>query len=161
MAVGNYDDALDIVQDAMTKLVQLYSDKSWDDWRPLFYRILHSRINDFHRRRAVQNRFRVWIDKLRPGNVEEESSADPYEHVAAPLHTSPLAECESEERIQQLQEALKMLPGRQREAFMLRCWEGFSTTETAKAMKCSEGSVKTHYFRALQSLRTKLEGYQS
>ncbi len=159
VAVRNPDDALDIVQDAMTKLVQLYSDKGWDDWKPLFYRILHSRINDFHRRRAVQNRFRSWADKLRPAGVSEETSADPYEYVPASTSTQPVQQLESDQRLQQLEQAVKELPARQREAFMLRCWEGLNTAETASAMKCSEGSVKTHYFRALATLRTKLEGY--
>ena len=160
VSVGNREDALEVVQDTMAKLVQLYSDKSWNDWRPLFYRILRSRINDFHRRRAVQNRFRVWVERLRPGGLEENShSADPYEYVAAAQHTAPDAGLESEQRIARLEEALHNLPPRQREAFMMRCWEGLSTADTAAAMKCSEGSVKTHYFRALQTLRAKLEGY--
>ena len=160
ISVGNREDALEIVQDTMTKLVQLYSDRNWDDWRPLFYRILRSRITDFHRRRAVQNRFRVWIDRLRPGGLSsDESAADPYEYVAAASHTAPDAELESTQRIACLEQAIQKLPPRQQEAFMMRCWEGLSTAETAAAMKCSEGSVKTHYFRALQALRAKLEGH--
>lgn len=159
VAVGNHDDALDIVQEAMTKLVQLYSDKAWDDWRPLFYRILHSRINDFHRRRVVQNRFRTWVDKLRPGGTTEETAADPYEYVAAAADSQPVQQLESQERLLQLERAVRQLPPRQREAFMLRCWEGLSTEQAAAAMKCSKGSVKTHYFRALHALRTQLEGF--
>ncbi|UTW46597.1 RNA polymerase sigma factor [bacterium SCSIO 12696] len=160
VAVGNREDALEILQDTMAKLAQLYGDRTWDDWRPLFYRILRSRINDFHRRRAVQNRYRTWIERLKPTTIEPEAqAADPYEYVAAAEHVNPDAELESTERIAQLEQALQALPRRQREAFMLRCWEGLSTAETASAMQCSEGSVKTHYFRALQSLRKKLEGY--
>ena len=160
VSVGNREDALEIVQDAMAKLVQLYSDRGWDDWRPLFYRILRSRINDFHRRRAVQNRFRVWMERLRPGRLDDAASAaDPYEYVAAAQHHNPDTGLESERRIAQLELALQNLPPRQREAFMMRCWEGLSTADTALAMKCSEGSVKTHYFRALKTLREKLEGY--
>ncbi|MDM3871959.1 RNA polymerase sigma factor [Porticoccus sp. W117] len=160
VAVGNREDALDILQDTMSKLAQLYGDRTWDDWRPLFYRILRSRINDFHRRRAVQNRYRTWIERLKPASIEpQDQAADPYEYVSAAEHVNPDAELESDQRIARLEEALQELPRRQREAFMLRCWEGLSTAETASAMQCSEGSVKTHYFRALQALRGKLGEY--
>ncbi|MCV6603803.1 MAG: RNA polymerase sigma factor [Porticoccaceae bacterium] len=160
VAVGNREDALDILQDTMSKLVQLYGDRTWDDWRPLFYRILRSRINDFHRRRAVQNRYRTWIERLKPAAIDpQDQAADPYEYVAAAEHVNPDAELESDQRIACLEEAVQALPRRQREAFMLRCWDGMSTAETASAMQCSEGSVKTHYFRALKSLRGKLGEY--
>ena len=160
-SVGNTDDALELVQEAMLQLVKRYSDKGWDDWRPLFYSILKSRINDFHRRRAVQNRFRVMFDWLRPNSTGDEydSQVDPYEFVAGAESDTPTAQLESEQRVKQLQKTVNALPARQREAFQLRCWEGLSTADSAKSMGCSEGSVKTHYFRALKAIRSQLEGY--
>jgi len=158
-SVGNAEDALDIVQDAMFQLVKNYGDKNWDDWSPLFYRILKNRTNDFHRRNAVQNRFRVMFDWLRPKTEDDDNQVDPYEYVAGLDSDTPEAEIESEQRVKQLQIIVNGLPARQCQAFQMRCWEGLSTIDTAKTMGCSEGSVKTHYFRALKTIRSKLEGY--
>lgn len=156
LSVGNSDDALDIVQDAMTKLIQRYADKSWEEWRPLFYRILHNKINDFHRRRGVHNRFRVWLSPFTNKDGEEENS-NPYEAFPAHDSNEPDQQLAQQQRLQRLSVALRQLPARQREAFTLRCWEGLSTAETALAMQCSEGSVKTHYSRALTFVRKQLE----
>ena len=149
-ATRNNEDALDLVQDAMFKLVEKYSGRPETEWPPLFYRILHSRINDWHRRNSVRNRFRGWL-----GSAEDETE-DPLQTVPDPHGCSPEAESETSEGMTKLQEALAALPLRQQQAFLLRAWEGLDVKQTAIAMSCAEGSVKTHYSRAIHSLRAQL-----
>lgn len=152
VALGNEDDALDALQDTMLQLVKVYGERPADEWRPLFYRILRNRITDTLRRRRVAAFFFVT-----PPVRREEIESDPLADLPDPADGNPERLVAGERRSQALMEALARLPQRQQEAFMLRCWEGLSTADTARAMRCSEGSVKTHYFRALQALRTALE----
>ncbi len=152
------EDALDIVQEAMTQLVVSYAHKPYGEWRPLFYRILQSKINDLHRKRKFQRQFKGWLSHFRDKQGDE-TEEDPIEAVAGPDSTTPHTRHERERQISVLKEALTRLPPRQQQVFMLRCWEGLSTKETAIAMKCSEGSVKTHYSRALIKLRDTLGDY--
>lgn len=153
ISVRNDDDALDIVQDAMLQLARSYATRPAEEWRPLFYRILRNRIRDFERRRKVRARILSWL----PGRPhEEEESNDPYEVVPDPAGT-PLERLSRNETMQALERAIAQLPDRQQEAFMLRNFEGLSVAETAIAMGCTEGSVKTHYSRAVHALRALLE----
>ena len=155
-SLGHREDALDIVQESMTQLVARYSHKDSEEWRPLFYRILQSRINDLHRRRKVQNRVKGWLTKFRSNEDGAESDEDPLQNVPGPDSISPHHQHEMGRQLDVLQRSLTALPGRQKQAFILRCWEGLSTAETAAAMTCSDGSVKTHYSRAIHSLRATL-----
>ncbi|MDG2175552.1 MAG: RNA polymerase sigma factor [Gammaproteobacteria bacterium] len=150
IATSHSDDAFDIVQDAMFKLVEKYPDKNEDEWRALFYRILQSRIRDWYRRNTVRNRFRTWLSS----SLEEDE--DPIQSVADEAGRSPETELQNHRSIEALEAALQQLPQRQQQAFMLRAWEGFNVRETAQAMACAEGSVKTHYSRAIHSLRETL-----
>jgi RNA polymerase sigma-70 factor (ECF subfamily) len=154
MATGNRDDALEIVQEAMLGLVKRYSDRPGDEWKPLFYRILQSRINDFHRRRAVRNRVMAFMPWKADDN---EQSADPMDWASAGERENPVQELQRETMAAAMMDAIGELPGRQQQAFMLRAWEGLSVRDTAVAMSCSEGSVKTHYARALRALQGQLE----
>lgn len=153
MQVRDRDDALDIVQGAMLRLARSYAGRPSEEWKPLFYRILYNGIRDFQRRRAVRSR----IFGLLPGQWadEEDAPADPFEQVAGDT-PEPSRQLMAEEAMQRLESALLELPARQQQAFALRCLEGMDVAETAAAMGCSEGSVKTHYFRALQTLRARL-----
>jgi len=152
MATGNPDDALDIVQDAMTKLVQKYANKAPDAWPPLFYRILQSRINDHFRREKVRSRWRVFLGGRNP----EEERADPISELADPKGKDPEGVLNVSQLGGRLNEALGTLPQRQQQAFLLRAWQGMSVAETAHAMGCSDGTIKTHYSRAISSLRKQL-----
>jgi RNA polymerase sigma-70 factor (ECF subfamily) len=152
IALRHESDALDVVQDAMMQLAHRYASRPPEEWRPLFYRILENRIRDMQRRRIVRQR----VMSFMPWRADDEDEPpDPIDQAAAP-GPQPAAQIESDQMMQSLEQALAQLPGRQRQAFLLRNIEGLDVAETAAAMKCSQGSVKTHYFRALQALRTKL-----
>jgi RNA polymerase sigma-70 factor (ECF subfamily) len=152
ISVRDRDEALDLVQDAMIKLARKYADRSVEEWTPLFFRILQNGVRDWHRRQAVRNRVMVWFG--RAGNEDND-----YDAIAAapdPKGRTPEERLQSHEAMHCLEIAVGDLPGRQREAFMLRTFEGLNVAGTAAAMGCSQGSVKTHYSRAVHSLRESL-----
>ena len=152
IAVRDRDEALDLVQDAMIKLARNYGERPESEWTPLFYRILQNGIRDWHRRQKVRNRVLVWFGRGK-------SNDDEYDLIANAPDTggrSPDVELENTEAMRRLESSLSELPDRQREAFTLRTFEGLDVAGTATAMGCSQGSVKTHYSRAVHSLREKL-----
>ena len=151
-ALRHQDDALDAVQDAMLQLARAYADRPAEEWKPLFYRILENRIRDMQRRRTVRARVMAWLP-FRGDDEDEEP--DPIAQAPSP-DPPPVRKLEIEEAMRALQKALAELPRRQQQVFLLRTLEGLDVAETARAMGCSEGSVKTHYFRALQRLREQL-----
>lgn len=154
LATGNRDEALDLVQDAMFGFARHYAAKPAADWAPLFYRVLDSRLNDWHRRRNVRSRWlAVWT---------RNDDDDEHDEIAQAPDTNdpgPLLRLAGSEAAHALDAALGNLPLRQRQAFLLRVWEGFDVAATASTMRCSEGSVKTHLSRALAALRRALEDY--
>ncbi len=156
IAVRDVEDALDIVQDAMLQLARRYASRPSDQWRPLFYRILKNRIRDCQRRRAVRARVLAWL----PGHAHDEDAPDPIESQPA-QQLSPGEEVQVDETLRALEAAVSALPARQQQAFLLRNLEGLDVAQTAEAMGCSAGSVKTHYFRAVQTLRGRLGDYWS
>lgn len=151
-ATANPDDALDIVQDAMTAFVRRYRRKPESQWRPLFFRCVDNRIKDWFRRRKVRLR---WSVSLNPGPERPDPSAT-AENLQTPQPDQAVAGMELGSAMQQ---ALNALPDRQRQAFLMRTWQGLSVRETANAMGCSEGSVKTHLSRANQTLKSLLESF--
>lgn len=156
LATQNPDDALDIVQDAMLKLVQNYSQQPKDEWGALFHTILHSRINDWHRRQQVRNRWQVWFKT----NEDEDDAPVLEEQVAQTLFAEPEAASLQAELNEVLYNAIGKLPLRQQQVVLLRLWEGYDIAATARIMQCAEGSVKTHLSRALANLRDSLGDYQ-
>ena len=145
IAVGNRDDAMDIVQDAMIRLARNYSDRE-QEWSLLFHRILQNLIRDCFRRRKVRG---IFIRRDEHSENEDEGDQD---------HSTPTPEQnqQQEQLRQQINAALQHLPLRQQQAFLLRSWWGHDVAETAYIMRCTEGSVKTHYSRALQKLKDML-----
>ena len=153
-ATANADDAHDIVQEAMLTLVKSYASRREHEWGPLFHAILQSRITDWHRREKVRNRFRVWF-----GKRDEEEEFDPLQNIADGRDSNPSGRLQDKQAMVALESAIQKLPARQQQAFLLRVWEGLDVAQTASAMKCSEGSVKTHYSRAVHTLREQLEDH--
>ncbi|MBI3774255.1 MAG: RNA polymerase sigma factor [Gammaproteobacteria bacterium] len=151
IATRQRDDALDIVQDAMFKLVRSYAHKPEAEWTPLFYRVLQTCILDWSRRRKVRN---LWQRVL---GGHDDDGEDPFALVPDSVHATPDHRVAQTAAMDALERALAQLPLRQHQAFLLRVWEGMDTAQTAQAMGCSEGSVKTHYSRAVHALRELLE----
>ena len=152
IATSNVDDALDIVQDAMMILASKYAERGQDEWPPLFHRIMQNKIRDWYRRHKVRNIFQNWFssdDK----NVEE----DPIQTIADDKVHDPIRKISGEKAIHKLEQALKTLPMRQQQTFLLRSWECMDVKQTAEAMGITTGSVKTHYSRALQALKKQLD----
>lgn len=150
--IGDADEAMDIVQDAMLRFVRRYSRRPEASWRPLFFRILVNRVRDLQRRRAVRARVMNFF--------RDERQPDPVDVAPAGRDTDPAVSVQGQEAMLALQAAMASLPPRQQQAFALRCLEGMDVATTARVMGCSAGSVKTHYSRALAALRPKLEEYR-
>ncbi|WP_425492826.1 RNA polymerase sigma factor [Luteibacter aegosomatissinici] len=153
--LGNRDDALDAVQDAMLRLVRHYGEKPAQEWTPLFWGILRRRIVDLQRRRKVRSIVVGWIG----GGVDDDGAELPAWEPAddAP---DPSVRLQDSQAYGDIVEAVRKLPRRQREAFTLRIMEGLDVAETAQAMGCSDGSVKTHLSRAMHALREQLEAWR-
>ena len=158
-AVRDSHIALDIVQDAMLKLAEKYGGKPAEEFPMLFQRILQNTIRDYYRRLAVRNAWTSLFSSLQPKHQEEEF--DPLDVLEDDENQSvpaaPEASFQQKQLIALIEDSLRDLPARQREAFLLRYWEDLDVSETAAAMGCSEGSVKTHCSRAVLALSKALK----
>lgn len=159
-AVRKEESALDIVQDAMIKLAEKYGDKPAAELPPLFQRILQNAILDYFRREKVRS---TWVSLF--SSLEGDKSAhddfDLLESFSAE-EGSEAAESSADKLERQqvlaiIDEEVQKLPARQRQAFLMRYWEELDVAETAIAMGCSEGSVKTHCSRATHTLAAALK----
>lgn len=156
IALRDPDEALDAVQDAMIRLVRHYADKPGEEWAPLFWGILRRRITDLQRRRTVRNKVMVFMGRDADG--DEDDAPPAWE--APDLGPDPARALASRQAHAAMSKAIRALPRRQQQAFMLRMLEGLDVADTAKAMGCTAGSVKTHLSRALDALRTQLEDWR-
>lgn len=150
LATGNREEALDIVQEAMLALARRYGGRDPAEWGPLFHRILQHRIRDWYRRSRVRYRWLAWLAP------DGDSDDDPLAALPDPQALRPEDRLGQERAGEAIESALHQLPWRQQQAFLLRVWEGLDVKATATAMGCSEGSVKTHYSRAVHTLRALL-----
>ena len=143
----------------MIKLAEKYGGKPVAELPPLFQRILQNTIRDYYRRQKVKNACMTVFSSLTSKNDVEEY--DPLESLqddgnqSAP--TGPGESLQQRQVIALIEQALTKLPARQREAFLLRYWEGMDQAETARVMGCTEGSVKTHCSRATHALAASLK----
>lgn len=158
-AVRDDHAALDIVQDSMLKLAEKYPSRPVTEYPMLFQRILQNTTKDYWRRQKVRNAWTTLLSSLGAGH-DGDDEYDPLETLAADDQDDsdePQAQLERKQTIAIIEEALKKLPARQREAFVLRYWEDMDVAETATSMGCSQGSVKTHCSRAVRALALTLE----
>lgn len=155
MQLRQREDAMDAVQDAMLRLVKHYRERPATEWPPLFWGILRRRIVDLQRRRKVRSIVVGWLGGGRDDDGDELPAWEPADQGPGPLDLLQDAKSYAD-----MAGAVKQLPQRQREAFMLRMLEGLDVAETAQAMGCSEGSVKTHLSRAMHHLRDQLEDWR-
>lgn len=154
-AVRDEDAALDIVQDSMIRLAQSYSERPTTEWPMLFQRILSNAMLDWFRRQKVRNAiFQNMGDLEARVGADDDGEVDLLELLKIDVASTEGADglAQRGEMLKILEDAIQQLPTRQREAFMMRYWEEMDTAETAAAMGCSEGSVKTHCSRAIASL---------
>ena len=153
--------ALDIVQDSMLKLSEKYADRPAEEFPMLFQRILQNSIRDYYRRQKVRSMWTTLLSALSGKQDGDGEERDPLETLEiAPEFQSietPHRQLERAQLTKVIEEGLHNLPARQREAFLLRYWEEMDTAETAAAMGCSEGSVKTHCSRATHALAAYLK----
>jgi RNA polymerase sigma-70 factor, ECF subfamily len=159
-AVRDEQAALDVVQDAMLKLSEKYGGKPLAELPMLFQRILQNTIRDYYRRYKVRATWTIQLSSMLTGKDGGEE-ADPLETLAPAEGSNqamgPPDHLEKSQLIVLIEDELKKLPPRQREAFLLRYWEEMDVAETAQAMGCSQGSVKTHCSRAAHTLATALK----
>ena len=148
---GHNGIAMDLVQEAFISLHKSYADKSTEEWYPLFYTILNNKLQDWRRKEARRaqpfslfKKVSLDDDDVEQLDIVEEQALNPAEFLDQAV------------TVEEIQAAIAGLPVRQQQALMLRAWEGFDTQTTASIMNCTEGSVKTHYHRAIQGLRATL-----
>ena len=150
--------AIDIVLDVMVKLAEKYGNKPAGELPMLFQRILQNTIRDFYRRQKVRS---LWTTLFSAFSSSDDEDADLLETLEVEQGSyspaTPHGSLEQTQVLAIIEEEIKRLPLRQREAFLMRYWEDMDIAETAAAMGCSEGSVKTHCSRATHSLATALK----
>ena len=156
-AVRDEEAALDIVQDAMLRLAEKYGHLPAAELPALFHRIVQNAIRDWFRRQKVRSMWTTLLSSLGPGEDDEDPLETLQPREGSDLQEGPAAHLEQAQVLEIIRQELARLPERQREAFILRYWEELDVADTARAMNCSEGSVKTHCSRAAHALQLALK----
>lgn len=156
LATQHHDVARDLVQDALIALAERYLDRPQTEWPALFYGILNRRLMDWRRQEVRRSKYFSWF---RPVAKDDDLlEVDPLDLIVDEQQIDPSDLLTSASDLDLVKHAIAQLPPRQQQAFLLRAWENMDVKSTATVMQCSEGSVKTHYFRAIESLRSLLAG---
>lgn len=157
-AVRNDDAALDIVQDSMIRLSEKYADRPAAELPLVFQRILSNATMDWFRREKVRGAVMQNLSDFEGSDDGGDFDLlETLQTLEDTLGTESAADAVSRNQIlRSIDAEVALLPGRQREAFLLRYWEEFDVAETANVMGCSQGSVKTHCSRAVQALSKAL-----
>lgn len=142
----------------MLRLAEKYGDRPLAELPMLFHRIMQNAIRDWYRRYKVRTLWTTLLSSISPGRDDEDQ--DPLETFEGPdgpnPEESPASQVERAQVLEIIEQELKRLPERQRQAFLMRYWEELDVAETARVMGCSEGSVKTHCSRAAHTLAAAL-----
>ena len=157
--VRNEESALDIVQDSMMKLAEHYGHKPPEELPMLFQRILSNCTLDWFRRQKTRNALFSNMSDFEVAGEDGEFDLLETFNAGGDSEVTESAESTTERAqiLHEIEKEIQELPGRQREAFLMRYWEELDVAETAAAMGCSEGSVKTHCSRAVQALSKALK----
>ncbi|HYB44323.1 MAG TPA: sigma-70 family RNA polymerase sigma factor [Candidatus Methylomirabilis sp.] len=145
LLLGDREEAKEVVQEVFLKAheasIRL---RVPDDWGAWLTQVTLNACRD-RRRAGWWMRFRHRTDR-----IDELPMSAPG--------PSPADSALSEETRRRIWLAFRVLPSRQREVFVLRYIEEWSTGEVAAALGLSTGSVKRHLFRAIRRLRSALGG---
>lgn len=147
--------ALDILQDTMMGFVKVAHRYEQEAWKNLFYKILTRRITDWQRKETWRRKLRHILPISRLSKTEDHQD-NFYTHASNTASNPAESQMATDELAENFEAVLQQLPARQQEAYLLRQWRGLSVKETATIMQCSEGSVKTHLFRAMKTLKEQL-----
>ena len=117
----------------------------------MFYKILQNRIRDWQRQQKLKNVLFFWK------STDEDEQVDEWPVATSKEKEGPEQVLSASRQQDFVLQEIADLSEKQRQCFLLRSWEGLSVIETASIMGCSQGSVKTHYFRAVTKLKTLME----
>ena len=158
MLGGDEQEAQDRTQDAFLKafrkIKQFKGTASFYTW---LYRIVINTCLDARRRR------RRWQEVFLPWRLEKYKEDGPTavleEYPDTDKHSSPLATVRKRQLESDVKKAMNTLSVRQRTIFQLKIFQEMSIPEIAQITNLAEGTVKTHLFRATQSIQKKLKGW--
>ncbi|WP_287600048.1 sigma-70 family RNA polymerase sigma factor [Thiothrix sp.] len=150
------DTALDMVQETMIGFVKVAANYETDAWKNLFYKILLRRISDWQRKVAWRNRLYHILPFSQLSDADDDETEETFTHAGNATPDTAESAYDAGILSGHFERVLQSLPPRQQEAYLLRQWQAMSVKETASIMGCSEGSVKTHLSRAMQTLKEQL-----
>jgi RNA polymerase sigma factor (sigma-70 family) len=149
--VQNEDDADDITQEVFIQVFRSVSsfkgDSKFSTW---LYRIAIGKALDHEKKKKRKKRF-GFVQSLFGGHEEVDIQLAEFDH--------PGVKMENKERANELFNALKQIPDKQRTAFTLHKLEGQSYQEVAEIMNTTLYAVESLMGRAKANLKKELKKY--